>query len=119
MIFGKHVNKYYFKYAHMLLLGILALLFVDLLQLEIPEFYRMVIDGIQYGQVEVNGELIPFDMTFLVEQVCGPMLWIVLAMVFCRFLWRICLFGAGIKVETDLRSIMFNHSKHLSQQFYH
>ena len=119
MIFGKHINKYYFKYAHMLILGILALLFVDLLQLEIPELYRMVIDGLEFGQVEVDGALIPFDMTFLVEHICGPMLYIVLAMVFCRFLWRVCLFGAGIKVETDLRSRMFNHSKNLSQQFYH
>ena len=119
MIFGKHINKYYFKYAHMLLLGILALLFVDLLQLEIPELYRMIINGLEFGQVEVDGVLIPFDMNFLVEHICGPMLYIVLAMVFCRFLWRICLFGAGIKVETDIRSHMFNHSKHLSQQFYH
>ena len=119
MIFGKHINKYYFKYAHMLILGILALLFVDLLQLEIPELYRMVINGIEFGQVEVDGVTLPFDMTFLVEHICRPMLYIVLAMVFCRFLWRVCLFGAGIKVETDLRSRMFNHSKHLSQQFYH
>ena len=119
MIFGKHINKYYFKYAHMLILGILALLFVDLLQLEIPELYRMVINGLEYGEVDVNGEVLPFDMAFLVEHICRPMLYIVLAMVFCRFLWRICLFGAGIKVETDLRSRMFNHSKHLSQQFYH
>ena len=119
MIFGKHINKYYFKYAHMLLLGILALLLVDLLQLEIPELYRMVINGLEFGQVEVDGQVLPFDMKFLVEHVCGPMLYIVLAMVFCRFLWRICLFGAGIKVETDIRSKMFNHSKHLSQQFYH
>lgn len=119
MIFGKHINKYYFKYAHMLILGILALLFVDLLQLEIPELYRMVINGIEFGQVELDGVIYPFDMTFLVEKICGPMLYIVLAMVFCRFLWRICLFGTGIKVETDLRSKMFNHSKTLSQQFYH
>ena len=119
MIFGKHINKYYFKYAHMLLLGILALLLVDLLQLEIPELYRMVINGLEFGQVEVDGQVLPFDMKFLVEHVCGPMLYIVLAMVFCRFLWRICLFGAGIKVETAIRSKMFNHSKHLSQQFYH
>ena len=119
MIFGKHVNKYYFKYAHMLILGILALLFVDMLQLEIPKLYRMVINGIEFGQVEIDGVYHTFDMTFLVEEICGPMLYIVLAMVFCRFLWRICLFGAGIKVETDLRSKMFNHSKHLSQQFYH
>ena len=119
MIFGKHINKYYFKYAHMLLLGILALLLVDFLQLEIPELYRMVINGIESGQVNVDGELVKFDMRFLVEHICGPMLYIVLAMVFCRFLWRVCLFGAGIKVETDLRSKMFNHSKNLSQQFYH
>ena len=103
----------------MLILGILALLLVDFLQLEIPELYRMVIDGLEFGQVEVDGAILPFDAKFLVEQICGPMLYIVLAMVFCRFLWRVCLFGAGIKVETDLRSIMFNHSKHLSQQFYH
>ena len=120
MIFGKHVNKYYFKYAHMLILGILALLFVDLLQLEIPELYRMIINGIDSGEVVMeSGEVLPFDMHFLVEEICRPMLYIVLAMVFCRFLWRVCLFGAGIKVETHLRSRMFNHSKHLSQQFYH
>lgn len=119
LIFGKHINKYYFKYAHMLLLGILALLLVDLLQLEIPELYRMVINGLEFGEVEVNGATVPFDMDFLVKHICGPMLYIVLAMVFCRFLWRVCLFGAGIKVETDIRSKMFNHSKHLSQQFYH
>ena len=95
----------------MLLLGILALLLVDLLQLEIPELYRMVINGLEFGQVEVDGQVLPFDMKFLVEHVCGPMLYIVLAMVFCRFLWRICLFGAGIKVETDIRSKMFNHSQ--------
>ena len=119
MIFGKHINKYYFRYAHMLILGILALLFVDLLQLEIPEFYRMVINGLENGVVEVDGVVHEFNMNFLVEQICRPMLYIVLAMVFCRFLWRVCLFGAGIKVETSMRSRMFNHSKHLSQQFYH
>ena len=120
MIFGKHINKYYLKYAHMLILGILALLLVDFLQLEIPELYRMVINGIEYGEVKMeDGSVLPFDMSFLVEQICRPMLYIILAMVFCRFLWRVCLFGAGIKVETDIRSSMFNHSKHLSQQFYH
>ena len=120
MIFGKHINKYYLKYAHLLIFGILALLLVDMLQLEIPKLYRMVINGIEFGQVEMNdGSFRAFDMDFLIEEICGSMLYIVLAMVFCRFLWRICLFGAGIRVETDIRSSMFNHSKHLSQQFYH
>lgn len=120
MIFGKHINKYYLKYAHLLILGILALLFVDMLQLEIPKFYRMVLNGLEFGQVQMDdGRLLAFDMNFVVEEICRPMLYIVLAMVFCRFLWRVCLFGAGIKTETDIRSSMFNHSKHLSQQFYH
>ncbi len=119
MIFGKHINRYYLKYAHLLLMGILALLLVDFLQLEIPELYRMVLEGIQYGEVEVSaGEFVQFDMDFLLDRICLPMLFIILAMVFGRFLWRICLFGAGIRLSTDIRSEMFNHAKGLSQQYY-
>ena len=112
MIFGKHVNRYYFKYAHLIILGILALLLVDFFQLKIPELYRLVIEG-------MSGELENFDLNFLLDEICAPMLWIVLALVFGRFLWRVCLFGAGIKVETDLRYRMFDRAKNLSQQYYH
>ncbi len=118
MVFGKHINRYYIKYAHLLILGVLALLLVDFFQLEIPELYRMVLEGIQYGEVKVDGTVMPFDMSFLLEEICKPLLLIILALVFGRFLWRVCLFGAGIQVETDLRSEMFNHAKGLSQQYY-
>ena len=119
MIFGKHINRYYLKYAPLLILGVLALLLVDFMQLEMPELYRMVLEGMQYGEVEVAGGVVkPFDMAFLIEEICEPLLWIVLALVFGRFLWRICLFGAGIQVEKDLRSEMFNKAKNLSQQYY-
>ena len=119
MIFGKHINKYYLKYSYLLIGGILALLLVDFFQLKIPELYRMVINGMENGEVELDGITYSFDMTFLVDKICLPMLVIVVAMVVGRFLWRICLFGAAIRTETDIRSEMFNHSKHLSQQFYH
>lgn len=120
MVFGRHINKYYLKYAYLLLGGIFALLLVDFMQLEIPELYRMVLEGIQYGVVEVSeGEFMKFDMSFLLDEICRPLLWIILALVFGRFLWRVCLFGAGIQVETDIRSKMFNHSKNLSQEYYH
>ena len=118
MIFGKHINKYYLKYAPLLIFGVLALLLVDFLQLEIPELYRMVLEGIQNKEVKVGGELVPFDMDFLLNEICGPLLWIVLALVFGRFLWRVCLFGAGIQVEKDIRSEMFSRAKNLSQQYY-
>ena len=119
MIFGKHINRYYLKYAPLLILGVLALLLVDFMQLEIPELYRMVLEGMQYGEVQVaDGVIKPFDMAFLIEEICEPLLLIVLALVFGRFLWRVCLFGAGIQVEKDLRSEMFDKAKNLSQQYY-
>ena len=119
MIFGKHINKYYLKYSYMLIGGVLALLLVDFMQLEIPELYRMVLEGMQYGVVKVSsGEILPFDMNFLIDRVCVPLVWIILALVFGRFFWRICLFGAGIQVEKDIRSEMFVKAKGLSQEYY-
>ena len=119
MIFGKHINKYYLKYSYLLIGGVLALLLVDFMQLEIPELYRMVLEGMQFGEVEVlEGVYKPFDINFLLDDICMPLIWIILALVFGRFLWRVCLFGAGIQVETDLRSEMFNRAKNLSQQYY-
>lgn len=118
MIFGKHINKYYLKYFPILFLGVLALLLVDYFQLKIPEIYRMIINGLESGKIEVEGELLPFDMTFLLDYVCLPMLGITAALITGRFLWRVCFFGSAIRVETAIRSEMFGHSKHLSQQFY-
>ena len=118
MIFGKHINKYYLKYSYLLIGGVLALLLVDFMQLEIPELYRMVLEGMQFGVVNVDGVSVPFDMEFLLTRICNPLLWIILSLVFGRFLWRVCLFGAGIQVEKDLRSEMFGRAKELSQEYY-
>ncbi len=101
-----------------LLLGILALVAIDYLQLVIPELYKMVVNGINDGVVEIDGLLTEFDMDFLLDSICLPLLGVILGMVVGRFLWRICFFGAGIKVETDLRGRMFDRCKGLSQQYY-
>ena len=98
----------------MLILGILSLVLVDYMQLVIPELYRMIINGIREGHVDG----VAFDMDFLLDKICLPMIFVIVAMVIGRFLWRICFFGAGIKVETDLRSKMFDRCKDLSQQYY-
>ena len=118
MIFGRHINKYYLKYALWLLLGLAALLLVDYMQLVIPNLYQQVINGVNQGYVAVDGVRLPFDMGFLLDRICLPMVWVVLSMVVGRFLWRVCIFGAAIKVETDLRNEMFSHAKDLSRQFY-
>ncbi len=118
MIFGKHINRYYFKYAVWLLFGLSALVLVDFLQLEIPKIDRLVINGMNSGSVSVDGVQTAFDMDFLLDGICMPMLKIVLAMVFGRFLWRICFFGAAVRLEADLRNRMFDHAKDLSREYY-
>ena len=118
MIFGKYINRYYLKNAPVLLLGLLALLMVDYIQLLIPQFYRLVINGVNLGQVVVNGQTLPFTKEVLLQHICLPMIWIVVLMVIGRFLWRICFFGSAVRVAANLRERMFDHSRLLSQQYY-
>ena len=118
MIFGKYINRYYLKNAPVLLLGLLALLTVDYIQLLIPRFYRLVINGVNLGQVVVNGQTLPFTKEVLLQHICLPMIWIVVLMVIGRFLWRICFFGSAVRVAANLRERMFDHSRQLSQQYY-
>ncbi len=118
MLFGKHINRYYLRHLPALLLGVLALVVIDFLQLKIPELYRMVINGINDGTVTVDGAPLAFDMTFVLDRICLPMLIIIFAMALGRFIWRICFFGSGIQVETDLRGRMFDHCKDLSREYY-
>ena len=118
MIFGKYINRYYLKNAPVLLLGLLALLMVDYIQLLIPQFYRLVINGVNLGQVVVTGQTLPFTKEVLLQHICLPMIWIVVLMVIGRFLWRICFFGSAVRVAANLRERMFDHSRQLSQQYY-
>jgi len=118
MIFGKHINRYYLRYSGWLLLGVLSLMMIDFFQLKIPELYRMVINGMNNGEVLLRGQTVAFDMDFLLDEICLPMIIIIVSMAFGRFLWRICFFGSAVKLETDLRNRMFDHAKDLSRQYY-
>lgn len=119
MLFGKHINKFYIKYGLWLLLGIATLFAVDYFQLLIPECYRMVINGVKNGVVDVGGGMTEtFNLDFLFRRVCVPMFVVIVVMVFGRFLWRMCFFGSGSKVERDLRRKMFDKAKDLSVSYY-
>lgn len=119
MLFGKHINKYYLKHLPMLILGFIALIVVDYFQLLIPELYSMVINGVNDGYVVIDGVSQEFNMDFLLDEICLPLIFVIIFMVIGRFLWRICFFGSAIKVETDLRCRMFDRCKDLSQNYYH
>ena len=108
MVFGKHFYKYYFRYFHTFIIGAIALVLVDLFQLEIPEIVGQIIDAIK-DQTLSKDLLLSF-----VER-----LMYVAAIVFVgRFLWRICIFGNGCKIEADIRNKMFRHMEKLSQTYF-
>lgn len=117
MLFGKYVNKYYLKHLPVILLGLASLVLVDFFQLKIPEFYRTVINGMNGDPVGTDGSAV-FNLDFLLDEICLPLIIVILVLLSGRFLWRICLFGTALKIETDLRYQMFNHCKDLSHQYY-
>jgi ATP-binding cassette subfamily B protein len=108
MIFGKNINRYYLKYLHYILLGIIALLLVDIYQLKFPEIVRDVIDGVHEGWLTMD-KLRSFLKQILI---------IALIMFVGRFLWRFALFGNGVRIEADLRERMFAHMEGLSQRYF-
>ena len=110
MILGKHINRYYLKFLHMYILGAIALVFVDYFQLKVPELYGNVINGMNGAEW--------FNMEYLIRDVCIPLAIIMATIIVGRFLWRICFFGSAVKIETDLRSRMFEHARLLSNQYY-
>ena len=123
MLFGKHINKYYLRYLYLFLFGLIALVAVDTAQLNIPQLYEYLVDGLNSlidgsKTIIVDGAEVVFDFDFVLKYLCEPMMWIILVMALGRFLWRVCFFGAALRMETDLRLRMFDHCKDLSQQYY-
>lgn len=108
MIFGKHINKYYLRFAHFFILGIVALLVIDYVQLEIPEIIGAVINGLEYKTL---------DYDQLIDAIVKLGI-IAILMVVGRFTWRYCIFGTSIKVETCIRDDMFKHAETLSQNYF-
>ena len=119
LLFGKHINRYYLRYLPAFVIGLFALVVVDYLQLIVPELYREVINGIIYGSVtDAEGVTHTFDMVYLLDRICLPLLFVILFMVIGRFGWRICFRGSAVRMETHLRGRMFDKCEELSQEYY-
>ena len=111
MVFGKYVNKFYKKYFWHFFFGILTVIFVDYIQLFIPTITGRIIDSI------TNGGISEGNWQFLIEQIIYIAL-VGLGMFVGRFLWRICIFGEAVLVQSDLRFDMFEKTEKLSQRYY-
>ena len=111
MLFGHHISKYYKKYALLFLTGILFLIFVDWIQLYIPEFTGKIVDLLNAG---INEET---KKTIL--EYCLWILFIAFGMFIGRMTWRFCILTAARKTDRDLRHEMFLKAERLSLSYYH
>ncbi len=108
MLLGRYITRYYLKYGWLFLIGILALIAVDYIQLKIPEYLGEVVYILEH-----NGDT---NRIFTL----GLYVLIVAAGMFVgRFIWRIALFNASFRIEADLRHKMFLKAEALPRQFYH
>ncbi|MCT4563636.1 MAG: ABC transporter ATP-binding protein/permease [Maledivibacter sp.] len=108
MIFGKYLNKYYKKYFWAFLIGVIALIIVDLLQIQVPIIIGNITDGIVEGGVKEQ---------YLVNKALYLLL-IGFSIGFGRFLWRNLIFGASRNIEFSLRNEIFSHLEKLSQKYF-
>ena len=108
MLFGRNINKYYFKYSIYIIIGIIALIFVDIYQLKMPEIIGAIVTNIENKSLTIE----------LINDYIKEMIMIVLIMFIGRFTWRICIFGNGVRVQTDLRAELFKKGELLSQVYY-
>jgi ATP-binding cassette subfamily B protein len=108
MIFGKHINKYYLKYLVFFIIGLIALVVVDYVQLLIPEITGDIIDLLEQNTITKE---------ILIKYVLRIALFAVI-IVIGRFTWRYSIFGTSRKIEHDIRKQMFDHALKLDQSFY-
>lgn len=108
MLFGKSVNRYYFKFWYYFLFGAIALVVVDIAQLEIPNITGFIIDDIN-------------DLTLtksILNEYILKLIGIIIIMFLGRFFWRICIFNCGHKIANDLRQRMFKKMEYLDQTYF-
>ena len=112
LLHGKYVNKYYLRFALFFIIGILALVAVDIVQLKLPELLGEVVDLLEDGVINEAVKKSVTSIALEILAVCG-------VMFIGRVSWRISLFYASHKIEADIRHNMFLKSEQLSRKYFY
>jgi len=111
MLFGKYLNKYYLKNIVYFLIGVVALVMVDYVQLYLPEFLGDLVDLF-------DGNSISGHENEIFELIKNTL--IVAGLLFIgRSTWRLTIFRAENNIEESIRNDMFAKAERLSQRYYH
>ena len=106
MLRDKTLGKYYKKYALLFLVGVLANIVVDYVQLYIPDYLGEMVDIISSGGTVINHII---KATLIVS----------LILLVGRIIMRFSIFYASSNIEASIRHEMFLKAERLSQRYYH
>ena len=113
MLFGKYINKYYLKYSILFIIGVAALVLVDVAQLFVPQYLGEIVDIVGSSSVFTDEQKARIIYIIIATIVVAAV------MMVGRFIWRITIFHASFKIEADLRRKMFEKAERMSQRYYH
>ena len=115
MLLGKYINKYYLKYAILFITGIAALLAVNWFQLYIPEELAKVISIFETGEAVNYAD--PGIKAIVFEAIRNVLIFASIMFV-GRIVWRLTIFYASRKIESNIRHQMFLKAERLSTRYY-
>ncbi|KPV43708.1 ABC transporter ATP-binding protein [Alicyclobacillus ferrooxydans] len=101
---------WYFK-AHKwrYLSGILVLIAISVIMLIPPQIVGMLVDRVSHKTL-TTALLIRYGVVILT---------IAVILYILRYIWRILLFGAAVRLATQLRNQLYDHFTRMSPEFYH
>lgn len=104
-----YIRIYFKKYLLYYILGIIALIIVDIAQTRVPIIVGTVIDGIELKNITMSSIKSSIAVLFLIAGV----------MYAGRIVWRFFIFGTSRSIERDIRNDMFSHLEKMSAKYYH
>ena len=110
MLFGKYINKFYVKYLALFLIGIAALICVDIANLKIPEYLGQLVKIFEAGN--------PLSQENKIWQIVIGVLITAAVLFVGRIVFRLTIFSASTNIQTKLREEMFEKASKLSLDFY-
>lgn len=113
MLWNKYLKKYYKKYAWLYIIGILALIVVDLIQVFVPSYLGSIVRILNdEGGLTAEGKHTILTCCLWILAIAG-------GMFLGRIIWRFTIFMASQKTEAGIRHEMFLKGERLSISYYH
>ena len=105
---SKYIMGFFKKYLLNYILGIIALVMVDVAQTRVPIIVGNIIDGIELTNISMSSIKSSIIILFIIAGI----------MYAGRIVWRYFIFGTSRNIERDIRNDMFSHLEKMSAKYY-